>query len=333
MHSEKRAVRVGIIGCGSMGSDLARNCASLEKAEIVGACDIEAKKAEQLAEELDADCFASSRELLSEDVEAVIVAVPNFLHAEVSVEAAKAGKHVFCEKPMALSVAECDEMIEAAKGSGVGLMIGQSERYDPVFDRVKQIVDSGIIGRPFSIHVERLDGRDWVRGGASWRGKAEACGGMLYHCNVHELDYMRYICEDVDRVGALMSKNVAEGTDYEDTTHVLLHFRNGCIGTFFGGHCSALPRIGGKIHCTKGTIDFARREGLTYKLFDGNEVGISAEDIEAEPATRREMREFTESVIEGKRPTIPGEEGRKVIEIIAAAYLSAKEGRQVDLAG
>jgi len=154
-------------------------------------------------------------------------------------------------------------------------------------------------------------------------------GGMLFHCNVHELDYMRYVCGDVDRVSALMSKNVAEDIDYEDTAHVQLHFRSGAIGTLVAGHCSALPGIGGKVHCTKGTVHFWRQEAVTYNTFGGEPVHIPAEEIEAEPAVRRELREFVESARKGEPPTIRGEEGRKVVEVIEAAYRAAAEGREV----
>ena len=322
-------LKVGVIGCGAMGSNLARNCAALAGAKISATADVEEKRARQLAEELNAECFRDYRELLGGAVDAVIVAVPNLLHAEVSATAAKAGKHVFCEKPMALSVAECDAMIEAARRRGVALMIGQSERYDPVFAKAKEIVDSGLIGEPFSIHVERIDGIDWGAHGAAWRRRRKMSGGMLFHCNVHEVDYMRYVCGDVDRVSALMSKNVAEDIDYEDTAHVQLHFRSGAIGTLVAGHCSALPGIGGKVHCTKGTVHFWRQEAVTYNTFGGEPVHIPAEEIEAEPAVRRELREFVESARKGEPPTIRGEEGRKVVEVIEAAYRAAAEGREV----
>ena len=325
-------VKVGLIGCGNMGSGLASACSKLEGATVVGVADPVAENAGKLADELNARAFDDHRDLLAEDIDAVIVAVPNFRHAEVSIAAAESGKHVFCEKPMALTIDECDEMIQAAKANRVKLMVGHVLRYLPVFSKMKEIIDSGILGEPFSIYVSRLGGGSWGNP-QSWRMKAAMCGGMLYELNVHELDYMRYICGDVDSVSALMGNYMQFDTrDYEDTAHVMLKFRSGAIGTLMAGQCSSMGGYEGKIHCRKGTMHFDNgRRLVTYKAFSGEPVKLEAEDMKTEPGVGRELRYFVEAITEDKEPAVPGEEGRKVIEIVQAAYISAREGRDVKL--
>jgi len=326
-------VKVGLIGCGNMGSGLVKNCAQLENAVAAGVSDPVVEKAEKLGEELHVPAFGDHTDLLKvEDIDAVIVAVPNFRHAEVSIAAAENGKHVFCEKPMALTIGDCDKMIQAAKANGVKLMVGQVLRYLPVFAKMKEIMDSGILGEPFSMYVSRLSGGSWGNP-QHWRMKADLCGGVLYEVSVHELDYMRYICGDVDRVAALMGNYLQnDSRDYEDTVHLTLHFKNGGIGTLIVGQCSSMGGYEGKIHCRKGTMHFDNGKRIvTYKTFDGEAVKLEAEDMKTEPGVRRELRYFIEAIIEDKEPAIPGEEGRKVIEVVQAAYISAREGRSVEL--
>lgn len=326
-------VKVGLIGCGNMGSGLARACSQLENATVVGVADQVPESAEKLAKELNAKAFDDPAKLLAEDdIDAVIVAVPNFAHADTTCAVAKSGKHVFCEKPMALTVADCDRMIQTAKDNGVKLMIGQVLRYLPVFAKIKEIVDSGALGEPFSMYVSRLSGGSW--GNAQhWRMNTELVGGILYEVSVHELDFMRYICGDVVSVSAASGNFIkADARDYEDTMHVMLRFENGGMGTLLAGQCSSIGGYEGKIHCSKGTIHFDNGKGLvTYKPFDGDAVTLGKDDMKTEPGVRRELRYFIEAIVEDKEPEIPGEDGRKVIEIVQAAYISAKEGRDVKL--
>lgn len=216
--------------------------------------------------------------------------------------------------------------------NGVKLMIGQVLRYLPVFAKMKEIVDSGALGEPFSMYVSRLSGGGWGNP-QHWRMKKEFAGGILYEVSVHELDYMRYICGDVESVSASMGNFIqADDRDYEDTAHVMLRFKSGGVGTLVTGQSSSMDGYDGKIHCRKGTIHFDNEKSLVaYKPFDGDLVELGAEDMKTEPGVQRELRYFVESIIEDKEPAVPGEEGRKVIEIVQAAYISAREGREVKL--
>ncbi|MBD3181508.1 hypothetical protein GF312_04395 [Candidatus Poribacteria bacterium] len=326
-------VKVGLIGCGNMGSGLFKACAQLDNAEAVAVADPIAENAKRLADELNVNAFSSYEEMLDKGgIDAAIVAVPNYLHANVSVAVAHSGKHVFCEKPMALTVDDCDRMIKASESSNVKLMIGQVLRYLPVFNKMKEILDSGLLGNPFSMYVSRLGSGTWGNP-QHWRMKAETCGGVLYELNVHELDYMRYVCGDVDSVCSHMGNFLKHDTrDYEDTVHVLLKFKSGGMGSLLAGQCSSIGGYDGKIHCTRGTMHFDNGKGtINYKPFDGEEVTLGRDDMKTEPGVRREIRLFIESIIEDKEPPIPGWDGKKTIEIVQGAYISAKEDREVKL--
>jgi len=325
-------VKLGLIGCGSMGSSLANACGTLDNAEVVAVCDVDSGRVNDLAGRIGAKGYSSHAEMLSmADIDAVIIASPGRMHALHAVDSAAAGKHIFCEKPMALSVEDCDRMIEAARNHNVKLMVGQVLRYLPVFDRIKRIIDSGELGRPFSISIARIgDGRGaWA---IPWRRRKSESGGILFEVSVHEIDFMRYIAGDIDRVAAFAGRYVHRDIDYEDTIQVLLHFVSGGIGSLLAGQSSAIGAYDGKILCTKGSIFFGRGDAsIVYKLFDGEEVMLKGEDLEVENPVRRELRYFVESIINDTEPPIPGEEGKKAVEVAQAAYLSVERMGEVKL--
>lgn len=118
-------LRIGLIGCGGMGTHLVHQCATIPNVKITAACDIVQERADKLAEELSARSFYEHTTLLQNgEVDAVIVATPNDSHSPITVDCARAGKHIFCEKPMSLRVEDCDAMISAAESAGVKLMVG-----------------------------------------------------------------------------------------------------------------------------------------------------------------------------------------------------------------
>jgi predicted dehydrogenase len=326
-------VNIGLIGCGGMGTSLVKTSGNLEVASTVAVCDLDEERAKALGDELGVPYVTDHHKLLEQDdVDAVIVATPGFMHHNQVMDAAKAGKHIFCEKPMALTVSDCDEMIDVAAKAGVKLMVGQVLRYLPVFEKIKEIIDSGVIGDPFSIYSWRVGG-GWGNLGTHWRSRKDLCGGTLFEVSVHELDFMRYIMGDASRVASFSGTFREKGIDYEDTIHILIRFKNGGIGTHIAGQSSSLGGYDGKILCTKGSLYFNNwPSSVHYKSFDGEEVKIGDEGLGGyEPAVQKELRLFLEAIIKDTAPAIPGEDGRKAVELAQAAYLSAEEEREVVL--
>jgi len=217
---------VGLLGCGGMGRALARALAPIEEARLVAVWDKAGEAAAAAAEELGVEAARSLEDLLgNKEIGAVLVAAPQFAHAELTTAAAEAGKHVFCEKPMATTLADCDRMIEACRRAGVVLMIGQVCRYHAVHGKVRELVASGEIGRPVCITVHRLGG-PW-RGPAArpWRLRRETSGGNLLEINAHEIDFMRWVFGDVTRVVAVGDRYANDRLDYPDVALV------GCSAT------------------------------------------------------------------------------------------------------
>ena len=150
---------LGVIGCGNMGADLANGARDLDCARVVCVSDVDGEKGQALAEKMGSDYEADYHVMLArEDVQAVLIATPPFLHLEPAVAAAEAGVHVFCEKPMSPTLSECDKMIDACAQGGVKLGIGLVCRFHPVHRKVRDLAHEGSLGAPTCMTVHRLGG-------------------------------------------------------------------------------------------------------------------------------------------------------------------------------
>jgi len=327
---------IGIIGCGGMGSALAQGVAGLETARVAATYDEVAEKAGELAAKHDARACESLDALLADEgVEAVVVASPQFAHAQHTVAAARAGKHVFCEKPMAVTLEDCDAMIDACRTAGVKLMVGQVCRYHAVHGKVRELVHGGEYGRPVCMTVHRLGGQWGGVYAQSWRLRREKCGGTLLEINAHEIDFLRWVCGDVVAVYAAGGLYLDERLDYPDLTLVTLHFASGAKGLLHAGQVSAVGGYGGRVDCERGSLVFPAiwgAEGGLHVARTGEKATfIPAGEIEVENPVRHELRDFVDCVANGTPPPVPGEEGRAAVEVGLAAYMSLECGEAVPL--
>jgi predicted dehydrogenase len=318
-----------------MGRDLVRAVKAIAKARLAAVCDVDESKAQALGKEHGVSAFSDPAEFFrSAEIEAVIVATPQFVHRQGAELAAAAGKHVFCEKPMAVTVADCDAMIAACRKAGVKLMIGQVLRYLPTWSKSLEIVRSGALGRPIGISVTRIGGGfgGWFE---QWRGSMQGSGGLLMEINSHEIDFMRCLAGDVDSVFCLAEHYVDPHLQMPDLIYVLLRFKSGAIGHLHSSMASAIGESSAKIQCEKGSLFYRHAFGLDSDII-WNEFGkepqrILTKEVQVEDGVVREVREFVESVLEDKPVTIPGEEGRAAVEVAQAAYESARTGQVVKL--
>ncbi len=319
---------LGIVGCGSMGRSLATNAKALEPmAKVVAVCDTDEQALRSAAEEFSAKPFADPAELLAcDEVQAVVIATPGDSHCALCLQAAQAQKHVFCEKPMALTVQECDQMIAACEEAGVKLMIGHVLRYIPAFAEMLRIVREGEIGKPFAMQTTRVSS-GWGGARKQWRDVRATSGGVLFEVSVHELDFMCCVLGEPQAVHCIGGQYVDQTVDYEDLLLLNISFENNGVGHLAAGLASALRTYDGKIWGTEGTI-FHRGWGkFTVKRFDGEEREVDPQELEQEYGVQRELREFVEAVLEDKPVTIPGAEGRRAVAMCQAAYRSLASGR------
>jgi myo-inositol 2-dehydrogenase/D-chiro-inositol 1-dehydrogenase len=325
-----------LIGPGNFGRSLAQALAADERARLAGVLGATAEESAAASAALGGRAYAGIDTLLRDPAaQAVLIATPSHTHAELAVAAAGAGKHVFCEKPMALSVAECDAMIAAAKQAGVALMVGQVQRYFPLLAEARRLARSGELGAPMTALMYRHD--MLRRQPGSWLQRREHVGGLLHQSCVHELDWLRFTLGEVVEVFARGTPAAIQpGLDFPDAAEISLRFESGCIATLSACMTSYVEQHGGAVQCTQGGVAFDMRAGA---LRWGAGRGGGAESRRAEYergvghsiATRAELRAFVDAAL-GQAPVpIPGEEGRANIEVIQAALISIAERRPVAL--
>jgi UDP-N-acetylglucosamine 3-dehydrogenase len=232
-----RPVRVAVIGAGLVAqrSHLPAYLAS-EEAELTAVVSGRAETAARVAAEFGNPRVLPTWEEATADpeIEAIDVCTPNHLHAPIAIAAARAGKHVIVEKPMALSVAEADAMVAAAREAGVVLMVAHNLRYVPIYETVKQVVSDGTIGRPLAVRgVFMHAGPDEFWGATSdwfWQSD-QAGGGALFDMGIHMIDLVRwFVGEPVAEVTAMTARSV-KPTPFDDNAIALLRFAGGAIAS------------------------------------------------------------------------------------------------------
>jgi glucose-fructose oxidoreductase len=328
-------VALGLVGCGHMGRDFIRLLDGLEVIRFSAVCDILEQQAKSLGEQLNVPWFTSLDEMLDKgDLQAVIIATPPYLHREHVEKSAAAGKHIFCEKPMAANVGDCDAMIAACEKAGVKLMIGQVLRYLPTWHTVIETARSGELGRIIGVSIARVGGGfgSWEE---PWRNSLEQSGGLLMEVNSHEIDFVRCLAGEVESVFCMAEHFIQPRTEAPDQIYVVLRFRGGALGVLQSGMVSAIGESSGRIMGEKGSVIYRHTWGheghLDKALFGQEPQRTLVKDIQIEDGFRREVREFAEAVLSDGPVTIPGSEGRANIEVAQAAYLSAKTGKLVRL--
>lgn len=332
-------INFGLIGCGGMGQALSKGALASGAGRLVCICDPNEQVRQKALDELTTaakaadtpppSACADAPELLGrDDVQAVFVATPNHTHCERVLEAAKAKKAVLCEKPMAISVGDCNRMIEACRAAGVPLMIGQVLRYYAAFAKAIELVEAGRIGKPFAIHASRM-GFSRAPEQRTWRHYREFSGGPIFEFGIHEIDFLCCICGEVDSVYVAGGNLIHQGEfDYPDWMYLNLNFKSGAKGLYAHGIASVMPWNEFKIWGTEGALFFSSWGGpLRVKREDGDEESVQAGP--AEQPVQRETRLFLEAVRDKTPVPIPGEIGRRNVAIAVAACTSLETGKPV----
>lgn len=221
-----------IVGCGRIAQRHAEHVQRLGK--LIAVCDIDAGKAKSLAEKYGAAAFSNIDDLLkkTDNIDVVSVCSPNGLHAEHTIKALRAGVHVLCEKPMALSVQDCGDMITAAERANRRLFIVKQNRFNPPVAAVKQVIDEGRLGKIYSVQLSCFWNRNEAYYKNSWKGTLDLDGGTLYTQFSHFVDLLYWMIGDVKEVAGFTGNLGHQGIiEFEDSGVVGLRFYNGAIGT------------------------------------------------------------------------------------------------------
>jgi predicted dehydrogenase len=288
------------------------------------------------------------RELVANpDVDAVCVTTPNYLHCEMTAAACRAGKHVLVEKPMALALHEADEMIAEAEKTSVVLMVQQTQRFFPVHEVAKQIVDAGAIGQTLSLRARWSHGGPeyWSPGGKWFFERAKAGSGALFDLGIHKFDLMRFLTGKEAVEVSAFTATLAKEIEVDDYAVAILRFADGALGVVEASWASSPPENSCKLYGTKGNLQVGldsaypisvefdmRPDDLNPILPPGTWQGARyIPNVPKQSVSGGPFRHFADCIRTGCACIAAGADNRKSLEIMLAAIQSQETGRAARL--
>ena len=330
-------INVGIVGTGRIGRLHAENLMyRLPKAELLAVSDIYVGAAQEVAASLGvAAVYEDYRRILDDDrIDAVLICTSTDTHAQIIVDAAEAGKQIFCEKPIALDLAKIDRALAAVEQAGVKLMVGFNRRFDPNFRRVHDIVAAGDVGEP---HLLRITSRDPAPPPLEY---VKVSGGIFLDMTIHDFDMARFLIgSEVEQVYAagnvLVDPRIGEAGDI-DTTLITLHFASGVLGAIDNSRKAVYgydQRV--EVFGSGGVVSADNAYPNTVAISDAERVHRDLPlNFFIERYTESyvaEIQAFVDCVAKDTPPPVTGLDGRIPVVMGYAAMKSYQEGRPVRL--
>ena len=354
MSSGSERIGTAIIGLGKVAHTHAQALAALPESNFTAVCSRNAQRAQDFARQYGVRPYTSLEELLRDrSVQAITVCTPHPQHADIAVAASQAGVHVLVEKPLAVTLADCDRMIESARSNRVKLgVISQRRLYPPVL-RMKQAIDEGKIGAPalgvlmmFGWRSAEYYAMDEWRG--TWQGEG---GGVLVNQAVHQLDVFQWLMGPIEELYGYWDNLNHPTIEVEDTALAVMRFRNGALGNLVVSN-SQNPGMYAKIHVhgrTGSSVGVQTEGGSAFIAGVTAEVEPAVNDLWSVPGEeallarwqqedraltrlldpmthyhKLQIQDFLDAILQDREPLVTGEEGRKAVELFEAIYRSQR---------
>jgi myo-inositol 2-dehydrogenase/D-chiro-inositol 1-dehydrogenase len=333
----QEVLRIGVIGAGRIGRVHAATLAQRVRAALpVMIADVNEEAARQTALQYGIPRAVSDyRELLeNKEIDAVAICTPTSTHARMAQEAALAGKHVFCEKPIALTLPEIDCVLQAVENAGIKFQVGFNRRFDANFRRIRQAIESGEIGEPSLMHIVSRDPAPPPI------GYVRTSGGMFLDMTIHDFDMARFLMgDDVEELFTLAAVRVdpaiGEAGDV-DTAVIALKFAGGAIGTIDNSRRASYgydQRV--EVLGSRGAVETMNNFPNQAIISDGTSV---RRDLPLNffmdrytDSFQNEMEAFVDAVVKDRAVPVAGRDGRVPVVMALAAALSHRERRPVRL--
>ncbi len=336
-------VKIGVIGCGRIAQlRHLPEFASNPDAELIAVYDRTKERAEEIAENYHCKVCQTAEELIAdEEIDAVSICVANVLHAELTIKALKAGKHVLCEKPMASTIEECKAMVRAAEDSGKILMIAQNQRFDPVHRKAKQLLEQGVIGKvlTFRSSFGHSGPENWSihQGPKTWFfDKKQAAMGAMADLGIHKTDLIQYLLDDtvVETSAKIttLDKRDAEGNpiSVDDNAICIYRMSSGVIGTmtaswtYYGGQDNSTVFYG-----TEGTMKIYENPDRPLEVVhrDGSRDGYDFEQTDRSGV----IDAFVKAVETGSASPVSPESALSAMRAVFDSIKSSETGHSVSV--
>lgn len=341
--------RIGILGCGKIAQvrhipEYAAN----PNAELYGFFSPNSKRAQEQAEKYGGKVFLTAEELLAdESIDAVSVCAANYAHAELTVKALNAGKHVLCEKPMATTLEECEAMVEAAKKNGKLLMIGHNQRLAAAHAKAKSLIEEGLIGTVISFRTSFGHGgpETWSisPGKNVWFfNKDKAAMGVMADLGVHKTDLIQYLCgQKVVRTTARLVTLDKRGEDgsliaVDDNAICIYELSGGAIGTMSASWTHyGMEDNSTVLYGTKGIMKIYDdpAHSIVVTLADGTKQYFDVDQIQTNDnqTSSGVIDLWMDCLVNNKEPEISGEEALSAMRAVFASIESSRTGRTVEI--
>lgn len=332
-----KKIQFAIIGCGRIGK---RHAAHIQQVGILTAvCDIIEEKAQQIALANNTPVFTDLKQMLAAEsrIDVLVVCTPNGLHAVHSVIALQAKKHVLCEKPMAITVADCRLMIDAATNNNCMLFVVKQNRFNPPVVAVKKLLENQLLGKIYSVQLNCFWNRDNSYYNDSWKGTKDMDGGTLYTQFSHFIDLVYWMFGDIKKILAL-TENFAhqQVIAFEDTGVVAMQFENGMLGSIHFTVNAFKKNMEGSltIFSEKGTVKIGGQylNRLEYQCLNGFEIGELPDgnpsndygDYQGSMSNHHKVYENVLEVLQENKPmSTLSFEALKTVDIIERIYKAA----------
>ncbi|MDY6913208.1 MAG: Gfo/Idh/MocA family oxidoreductase [Planctomycetota bacterium] len=348
-------VRFGFLGAGiSMRYLYGPYMKLLENGRAYAVCDVDKQRADVARAKwgIEKAYYDYDQMLKDPQIDFVVIAVPTNYHKDMVLKAAAAGKHVFCEKPMCVTVDEADEMIAACKKANVKLMVAFMKRFNSSFCKAKEIIDSGALGDVFELRVTWDNARATSSAQSDYRHRLTSGGGYLQEDGSHPIDICRWWMGDVAEVNGYVMCIGKDRFENEDVSCVAMRHKNNTLSTLhitMLTHCTGEERY--EVFGTKATLvmrciyhSSLTQEHHHIHLYEKSKtvtdltmpnLWFEYDDTESYVKKTwqylRELEHFCECILRDVDPQMTGEDGRAIVEIVNAAYLSAYRKQRVVL--
>jgi UDP-N-acetyl-2-amino-2-deoxyglucuronate dehydrogenase len=348
----KKEFGFAIVGTGLISTTHYEQISAIEGAKVIAVYSRNEEKAKTLAEKAGADWYTDYQEMLKrKEIDIVSIITPSGTHADMAIEAARAGKHVIVEKPMDISLEKAQQMIDACREHHVKLSVISQHRFDASTVRIKEDIDSGHFGKM----VLGQASVNWYRpqsyfDTSKWRGTMEMDGGgVLINQAIHTIDIFQYFMGEVESVYAHTAILAHEGIEVEDVAVATVKFKNCGLGTIVAT-TAAYPGLSAHLEIigTNGTAVIENDQLMKHYLRNPvneteafnlasvqNHYGGDNDHASVNPAAldgeshRLQFIDMINAIQEDREPHVNGEEGLKPLKIILAIYESARTGQPV----
>ncbi|WP_127585523.1 Gfo/Idh/MocA family protein [Paenibacillus koleovorans] len=332
-QQHKKRVRFAVVGCGAIAKSHLTGIEMTDIAELTAVCDADPGRAAEYAGMYGVRAYTDYAELLAdEEVDAVCLCTPSGMHAEQTMQAARAGKHVVSEKPMAIVLDDAHRMIEACEANGVKLTTIFPRRMTPTSQFAKKLLDEGRLGRlSLCSGYVKFYREQAYYDRAGWRGTwAMDGGGAMMNQGIHTIDLLQWLAGPVVSLQAY-ARNVLRRIEVEDTAVVSLQFCSGALGSIEAtttAYKQPLHQI--TIHGEYGTLILTDDEITTLEVV-GDPIELPAlPSFSLFPdGHAAQIRDMAHAILEDRAPFVSGKDGLHSLEIILGAYKSQQQAREI----